>query len=854
MPNSIPVPYGSPRDVGSFLLKTFVTFVAIFFFSACGPGAIRDGLPQGGDTDPGDTVSGDTVSGDTVSGDTVSGDIVSGDTVSGDTVSGDTVSGDTVSGDAVSGDTGPITFGMETRPNNSTCRAWPRPGGIQGTLDSVPVLDTVTGLSGFMTDMQRAPSAFAGWVIATQAGRVYYVGDGQTAARQILNLSSNDFDFASGGEKGLLGLAVDPVYPDAVNTDRMRIYVSYTGSSHSYISRFDVGMGVSGTTSAEDNLIAVRQPYGNHNGGALRFGKGGLLYATYGDGGSGNDPHCNGQNLGTLLGKLLRIDVHSVSAGYSIPTDNPFRFEADGTTLSALCSHIEGSTPSRGQPDLSNTAWCPEIFAWGLRNPFRISIDRVGFDIWMGDVGQDKVEEVDRISPDAKTARATNSSTHNFGWPLFEGTLSANNAACNVLFGTGETTPVIDAASPVYHYSNANRQGVTQGPIYRGAALGANFAGRLFFADFGSSELWAESSPYQAVPPQLVDSSSVGDFFRIYGFAQDEEGEVYGLSGSGPRKFILSGGTGGGLPLKLSDTGCVNPLNVADPAQGLIPYELNAPSWADGADKQRFVALPNGTVITRSGNCGSQNAVACAEAGDWDFPNGTVFMNYLRFGGKIVETRFFMRHADGQWGGYSYLWDDAQNDALLIDSSASYNGWTVPGRAQCSSCHDATPGFVIGLTTGQMNRNLLYPSGIRANQLDTFDHIGLFEQPLTGSPLPSMPDPFNANTGATLEQRARSYLDGNCAYCHRPGGDGPTMDARYSTRFADSNICNVTVAVDKLMLVPGNANASYISQRLAVVGDGPPSQMPPGPFGRRTVDSAGLALLNSWINGLSACP
>ncbi len=758
----------------------------------------------------------------------------------------------------LNGDSGDIRYGLQTRPNNAACVAGPAPTPGNSTLSSEIVFNGVTGLSGFFTDLQRAPSTFKGWVFAAQSGALSYLPDGAAKAELLVDLSTLD-DFESGGEKGLLGLAIDPAYPSESAPNRMRLYVSYTGNSRSYISRFDAVMEQPGSNvvrvDAEEVLISVHQPYGNHNGGSLRFGKDGLLYAGFGDGGGGGDPHCNGQNLGTLLGKLLRIDVHSVSTGYTIPIANTFALTAESTPA-PFCDDLEGNTPTRGQPDTSRTIPCPEIFAWGLRNPYRISIDRVGQEIWIGDVGQNKVEEVNSISPDATTSRELDSSTHNFGWPLFEGPDTFSSSACRVLLNSA-TRPSITVAPPVYYYYQANtsRRGVTLGAVYRGSALGGDFSGRLVFTDFVSSEMWAERSPYDALRPTPVDNSAIGEFFPIYGVVQDDEGELYLLNGSTIRRLVLSGDSGRRLPQKLSDTGCVDPTNAKTPATGLIPYTINSRLWTDGAIKTRYIALKNGTQIDRTGGCTPGDPDPCLVDGDWNFPIGTVFLKYFEFGDKMVETRLFMRHDNGQWGGYSYIWDDTQNDATLIDNSTTYNGWTAPSRGQCLSCHTAATGFVVGPTTRQMNTTLLYRSGIVANQLETLDHIGLFEQALAtrATDLPSMPDPLS-NEG-TLEERARAYLHGGCAYCHQPGAHGPTMNALYSATFAETNICNVSAQTEgKTMLVPGSAGDSYISQRLHAVGNGSPSQMPPSPYGRSTVDTRGVGVVDEWINSLSACP
>lgn len=767
--------------------------------------------------------------------------------------------GTSMPGDNSGGDV--VEPGIATRPSNTTCLAGARPGTTAGTLDSEPVFAGVAGIS-FVTDLQRAPAAFAGWLLANQDGRVLYIADGSTTAEELVNLSTlAGTDFASGGEKGLLGLAVDPAFPSIARPERMRFYLSYTGLSRSYITRFDATMqtGVSpqvSQISAEETLISVRQPYGTHNGGALRFAANGLLYATYGDGGSARGPHCAAQNFTTLLGKLLRIDV-SGETGYRIPESNPFYWQTDAeTTPSALCSELAGADPVTDQPDTSYTAPCPEIFAWGLRNPFRISIDRVANTVWLGDVGQDFAEDVDRIDADLPPSRALDSSTRNFGWPLFEGLREWDNAACQVLLNSPTARPEIVAAPPAYYYlhQNTSRWGVTVGPVYRGSALGGSFSGKLLFSDFGTGEFWAAASPYLETAP--VDSSalSLATLPRIYGFAQDDNGEVYVLGG-GVRRLVLSGGTVTTLPEMLSDTGCVDALDAKQPAAGLIPYNVNSRLWSDGALKKRFMALPNGMQIDRSGNCGSLNEVDCLARGDWDFPRGTVLVKTFAVAQTLVETRLFMRHDDGGWAGYTYVWNDEQTDAVLIDASETKNGWRAPSRAECLGCHTQAAGRALGPTTAQLNRDFTYPSGITSNQLSTFEHLDLFEQPLLADPkdLPRLADPSIDDGRATLGQRSRAYLDANCSFCHRPGGFGPTLDARFTTPFTAGQICDQDSVLEpgKKLLAPGVSTDSVISQRMHLLGVG---QMPPAPFARSTVDIAATTLIDQWIDSLNGCP
>jgi uncharacterized repeat protein (TIGR03806 family) len=245
--------------------------------------------------------------------------------------------------------------------------------------------------------------------------------------------------------------------------------------------------------------------------------------------------------------------------------------------------------------------------------------------------------------------------------------------------------------------------------------------------------------------------------------------------------------------------------------------------------------------------------------GDWEFPVGTVLMKRFRLGGKLIETRLLMRHEDGEWAGYSYEWDAGGRDATLLlgEKTKAVGGvtWTYPSRSQCLQCHTQAAGRVLGPETWQMNRDAFYPStGRTANQLLTFEHVGLFAEPLGAEPesLPALPDPWDA--GEPLEERARSYLHANCSHCHRPGGTARgNADFRFDTPFAEMNICDVESDNDlgvagARLLLPGDPSRSIISLRMHATDT---NRMPP--IGRNVVNEAGADLIDAWIESLASC-
>jgi len=273
-----------------------------------------------------------------------------------------------------------------------------------------------------------------------QPGRVVAVDLATGATRQVLDIS--DLTEAS-GERGLLGLAFHPSEPFA--------YVNYTtaGAGDTVIAEYAVaGDGTFDAASAR-TVLAVDQPYSNHNGGDLEFGPDGYLYIALGDGGSGNDPERRADDTTDLLGKLLRIDPRGGDP-YAVPPDNPFA---------------------------SGGAGAPEVWAWGLRNPWKFAFDAPTGDLWIADVGQNAMEEVDRVSAtDGRTAGYA----ANFGWSAFEGTRRVND----------DVPDPGDLVAPVLTYGHDQGCSVSGGVVYRGAAV-PDLAGWYVYSDYCSGTLWA---------------------------------------------------------------------------------------------------------------------------------------------------------------------------------------------------------------------------------------------------------------------------------------------------------------------------------------------------------------------------
>lgn len=333
--------------------------------------------------------------------------------------------------------------------------------------------------------MLQAPADDQWFYVVEQAGTVqrFKRTSPATTLQKVIDIRDR---VNAGGEKGLLGMAFHPDHPN-----NQRVFLSYTGNCPagglcSYISEFSLSTNSGGLLELGDeerHLIELPQPYANHNGGQIAFGPDGKLYIGFGDGGAAGDPHGNAQNLSTLLGKLLRVDVNR-GQPYAIPADNPF----------------VGSANAR-----------PEIYAYGLRNPWRWSFDRQGGEFWLADVGQNKWEEVNVITAGG-----------NYGWNPREGSHCYIVMDCN-------KSGLID---PVTEYSHEEGQSITGGYVYRGVAL-PQLNGTYVFGDFVSGVIWGYANGARYV---LLRDTGV----NISSFAEDAAGELYVLDFSSGRVLKIA--------------------------------------------------------------------------------------------------------------------------------------------------------------------------------------------------------------------------------------------------------------------------------------------------------------------------
>ncbi|MBT9554589.1 MAG: PQQ-dependent sugar dehydrogenase, partial [Myxococcales bacterium] len=402
-------------------------------------------------------------------------------------------------------------------------------------------------------------------------------------------------------EAGLLSVALHPNFPQ-----NKQFFVNYTATIdsklHSVIARFEAGDDGMGKAESEERLLTIPQPFSNHNGGQVAFGPDGMLYIGMGDGGSAGDPKGYAQNPAELLGKMLRIDVDAPAAPglkYAIPVDNPFVGSGDGAR--------------------------DEIWALGLRNPWRFSFDPLTGNLWAADVGQKLWEEVHLIEKGK-----------NYGWNIIEG------GHC---YKPVEGCDFTGLELPVVEYSHSLGQSITGGFVYRGTAI-PSLVGAYIYADYVSGLLFAARFGADGTPAwtQIGDTGK-----KITSFGQRADGELFVIHASvfDPQlgeifrlvPAVDAAPAGPTFPRKLSETGCYTNLETLTPAEGLFPYALNAPLWHDGADTVRHIALPPATALLPSTD-------------EWTIPEGGKVIKtfvYPRPDGSLLklETRFIIQRADG---------------------------------------------------------------------------------------------------------------------------------------------------------------------------------------------------------------
>ncbi|MCR9294505.1 MAG: PQQ-dependent sugar dehydrogenase [bacterium] len=568
----------------------------------------------------------------------------------------------------------------------------------------------------------------------------------------------------------------------------------------------------------ESAQVIMEWEANGHNGGDLAFAGDGMLFVSAGDGTSDSDLNRTGQNVSTLTGSILRINIDERDAGkfYSIPADNPF---------------------------LSVPQARPEIWAYGLRNPWRISFDRHSNELWVGNNGQDLWESVYRIERGANYGWSINESNHPFHTEQDHGPVA------------------ISPATAEHHHSEA--RSLTGGHVYRGKQF-AFLQESYVYGDYSTGNVWALSIAEDgSARPRRIARSQL----QIAGFGFDKQGELLVADHQGGiYRFARNDRElDGEFPRKLSQTGLFAALVDEAAMPGLISYEVNSPLWSDGAVKRRWMAIPDAQTIDYK------------PQGAWEFPEGSVLVKSFAFPSRTdgrlrrVETRL-MAKQEGEWFGYSYRWNPEQTDAYLVDAegmdetladlayasnAASVVKWRYPSRSECMVCHSRAANFVLGLSSEQMHRWHTYTESgkaVRAPQIESLDHIQLFGNGNIQTPQQPLVDPMDASQ--PLEKRVRSYLHANCSSCHVVSGGGNSkivlsyFNELDEMQLLNENPLHGTLGLpDAKIIRPGKPESSVLLSRMSTRGAG---QMPP--LATQCVDAQAIDLLSEWIVSMGGKP
>jgi uncharacterized repeat protein (TIGR03806 family) len=689
-------------------------------------------------------------------------------------------------------------------------------------------------------------------------GRIWTFENSPDSATKTLAIDLHD-QCQGWDDSGLLGVAFHPgfatnhfifvyytwVKPGTVaGSPTTRPTPNLPDTYHDRLERYTLdARDVAIPGSAKIYVDLTNQTVWHHGGGIFFHPTNGLLYWTDGD----NAVDENNQVIDkSLYSGVFRIDVDCRGGDFSHPIP---RQPDHGFTANYF---IPNANPFVGQSNVLE-----EFFCLGLRSPHRMTIDPPTGRIFIGDVGGSLREEIDVIEP--------GESALNFQWNYCEGNLGQMKLPCLGI-----------SRGPVLDYPHTDGRAIIGGYVYRGREFAADLGGKYIFGDNVLRTIWAldeTSTPFHKHPlcvmPKGEGPNAGSDYTGLSSFGTDATGELYfcQMSSIGGRIYRLQRGGPPPpdkiIPKLLSQTGAFQDLEKMRPAAYLVPYSVNSPLWSDGAAKQRWMALPQNSKINFT------------ERGEWEFPAGTVFVKTFSLPVdethpeilRRLETRLLVRDTNGAVYGASYRWRADNSDADLVTvgtndlipiqtaQGARAQKWYFPGRQDCLTCHTVASGGVLGVKTCQLNGELRYPTGITDNQLRTWNHLGLFKAPLDEKRsfrwprLAAVTDPH-----ASTNLRIRSYLEANCAMCHRPGGVEAFFDARFVTPLKGQSVINGPVASlmglsGAKVVVPGDLKRSILLQRLCLTGA---NQMPP--LARNVVDDNAVAVFTKWVSSLRVAP
>ncbi len=613
----------------------------------------------------------------------------------------------------------------------------------------------------------------------------------------------------------------------------------------SFVSRFTFSSLNPPNIDPASERIIIRWFSGGHNGCTLAFGNDGFLYISTGDAADPDPPdgkRKTGQDISDLLASILRIDVDRADGtnNYTVPHDNPFV-----------------QTPGAR----------PEVWAFGFRNPFRMSFDHETGDLWVGDVGFELWEMVYRVVGGG-----------NYGWPINEG--PNLNVRTDLKPGPGPIRP------PVHSVPHSDGASITGGFVYRGKRL-PMLRGSYIYGDWETGKFWALRHDVG----RLVSNDELCDTaLKPVAFALDSHGELIILDyNGGLYEFVPNAATRANesFPRKLSETGLFTSLNPLTPAPGTVPYQIASPMWNDHAKADWLLAVPGTETIRTEG--GVRNIAGAT----WFFPSNTVLARTLTLemeSGKPASKRRIetqLLHWDGQaWNPHSYRWrpdgTDADlvgiagtNDTFAVTDALAPGGvretpWRFMGRAECLRCHNAWAGEALTLNWFQLaprssrHEEAHFNFGTRnsefgidqdhlssaPNELQRLENAGVLRASNVPRNLQPLANPYD--DAQPLADRARSWLHVNCATCHRNGAGGAVaIHLNYDKPAAEMR------AIDQKPTrgdfgIPGariiESGAPYRSSlfyRLFTEGAGHMPQI-----GSRLVDETGARVVRDWIRSL----
>jgi uncharacterized repeat protein (TIGR03806 family) len=687
-------------------------------------------------------------------------------------------------------------------------------------------------------------------LVSEREGKIFEMPPGGGSKRLVLDLSR----VTQGHQDcGLLGMALHPDFAQQGAPGEGLVYVHYAFADPprpppvatstptvSRLSRFTVDRRTMVADPASELvLIAQRDEHVYHQGSGMFFHpRDGFLYLSVGDEGGGLCSYDNCQRIDRdLFGGVLRIDVdqrggdisHPIprqpesgsTAGYFIPNDNPFV----------------------GQGGLE------EFYAIGLRSPHRMTYDAEDDIAWIGEVGQNRREELDVLSRAA-----------NYQWPLREGHLEREPL---------EQTPLGAWTDPVLDLTRDESAAVIGGFVYRGSRF-PELAGKYIFGDYVYGNIWALEYARDADGSVRVLSRErlIGGLLErtgtIISFGTDSAGELYVMTvGAGPILKLEREQPAAPLPARLSEVGAFDDLVALAPSDQALPYSVQSPLFSDGAQKKRWLQLPPGSSI------------GFAESGPYAFPEGSVFIKHFDMAlderrpelRRRLETRFLVSTPAGFYG-VSYRWNAGGTDATPVldstletlavtsaDGSVRAQPYFYPGPSDCLVCHNAGAGHVLGVRTAQLNGEVVdEATGVASPQLLAWSERGLFDTPLDAEAVDRLPQLASpSDEQRSLDDRVRSYLDANCSMCHgTSAGIRATWDGRYETPLERQHLIDEPLSGDAdlprgaVVVSPGHPELSALWLRDGSVD--PALRMPP--LGRQTVDRQWLALLERWIREL----